>query len=78
MLSTPAAKDVRARANDGCEARTPVCRGNGSQAHHLTRRSQGGANDVGNLLWVCLWCHEWIHRNPELARGRGLLRGLVA
>ncbi len=65
---------IRERAGERCEARIdPVCRGNGSQAHHVTRRSQGGTNEPANLLFVCLWCHEWIHRHPAEARERGLL-----
>jgi hypothetical protein len=79
MLSTPAAKEVRQRAHDGCEAAVPqVCRGHGSQAHHVLRRSQGGTNEPSNLLWVCLWCHEWIHRHPAEAKARGLLSGVRA
>jgi 5-methylcytosine-specific restriction endonuclease McrA len=38
-----------------CERRT------GTQAHHVTFRSQGGGDVPRNLMWLCLWCHDDIH-----------------
>ena len=26
---------------------------------------KGGGNDLFNLLWVCVTCHDWIHNHPE-------------
>jgi hypothetical protein len=39
-----------------------VCeRRQGTQAHHIKFRSQGGDDASYNLLWCCLWCHDDIH-----------------
>ena len=59
----------------GCQARIPgVCTGLGECAHHRLRRSQGGTDDILNLVWVCRACHiTWIHRYPHDAAARGLL-----
>ncbi len=41
--------------------------------HHRVRRSQGGTNDLSNLVHLCHRCHEWVHANPEAAREEGLM-----
>lgn len=62
------------RAGGRCEARcTSECAGRGSQAHHRLMRSQGGADDVSNLLWVCLPCHGYIHAHPAESYNAGWL-----
>jgi 5-methylcytosine-specific restriction endonuclease McrA len=33
----------------------------GSEAHHLTFRSQGGSDVPENLRWLCTTCHRDIH-----------------
>lgn len=64
------------RAGGLCEARcSDRCVGRGEHAHHVIRRSQGGTDDLINLLWVCGPCHAHIHANPDLARDAGLLGG---
>lgn len=35
----------------------------GHQLHHKTRRSQGGDDTRENLMWVCGFCHDWLHRH---------------
>lgn len=56
---------VAERAGGRCEAMIAAnCAGHGTQAHHKRLRSQGGESDLTNLMWVCLWCHEWIHSYP--------------
>ena len=58
-----------------CEARVePVCHGRAVEVHHVLTRGQGGGDHVDNLLAVCGYCHEWIHRNPADAMSLGLLR----
>lgn len=58
-----------------CEAQVSgVCRIYGAHAHHILRRSQGGADTPENLAWLCAPCHEWTHQHPEWAKGVGLLR----
>jgi len=32
--------------------------------HHLVKRSQLGGDTPGNVLTLCLLCHEWAERNP--------------
>jgi 5-methylcytosine-specific restriction endonuclease McrA len=67
-------RDVLSRANHRCEAGIPgVCTVRAEQCHHLRLRSQGGADDGGNLLAICAPCHEWAHRNVDEAVRRGLI-----
>ena len=46
---------------DVCELRP------GTQIHHKTFRSQGGNDEVQNLLWICHLCHADVH-NGRLDR----------
>lgn len=71
-----AAKIRRERTRGLCEGATPACPTwdhAGHHAHHVARRSQGGENTPGNLRWLCFDAHDWVHRNIEEARARGLL-----
>lgn len=69
-----ARRAVYVRSGGRCEARCcEQCTGQGNQAHHVRRRSQGGIDDASNLLWVCSACHSEIHARPAWARERGLL-----
>ena len=43
--------------------------------HHKLRRSQGGKDDLANLVSVHRTCHRQIHEHPEIARHRGFLVG---
>jgi HNH endonuclease len=66
---------VADRSGGMCEARIEdVCEGRGCHAHHILPRSASGPDEPGNLLWVCLLCHDHIHRNPAWAYAQGLLR----
>lgn len=57
--------EVAERSNGRCEAQIGGgCLGQGTQAHHKRRRSQGGKDTAENLLWVCLPCHGYIHAHP--------------
>jgi 5-methylcytosine-specific restriction endonuclease McrA len=67
-------RDVLSRADHRCEADLDgVCTIRAEQAHHLRLRSQGGADDAGNLLAVCAPCHGYIHRNVAWAVERGFI-----
>ena len=44
------------------------------EVHHLLRRSQGGTDDLDNLLVVCAHAHRWAHDHPAEAVRLGLLR----
>lgn len=66
--------EVIKRADRGCEARTVWCTGAVQHVHHILRRSQGGGNEITNLLGLCFRCHEWIHANPKKAAQAGLLK----
>jgi len=65
---------VAARSHGRCEARLVGCDGDGNQAHHILRRSQGGEDTPENLAWVCPTCHDGIHANPQRSYSMGLLR----
>jgi len=62
------------RAGGLCEARWDGCGGLGEHAHHIRRRSQGGADTADNLLIVCHRCHSAIHSHPTLASRKGHLK----
>lgn len=65
---------VQGRSDGRCEARcAPSCAGRGEHAHHQLMRSQGGADDPSNLLWVCRPCHDWIHQHPADSYAAGWL-----
>lgn len=65
---------LRERSGGKCEATiSPNCTGQGTHGHHRKLRSQGGLNNLETLLDTCVNCHMWIHHNPSLARGLGLL-----
>jgi len=68
-----ARREAYERAEGLCEARWADCTGRGEHAHHMRRRSQGGADTVGNLLICCQRCHGMIHGNPQEAAERGHL-----
>lgn len=63
------------RSSGRCHASIPAaaCSGHAEHVHHIKRRSQGGNNELSNLLVCCFACHEWIHRNPEEATKKGFL-----
>lgn len=71
---------VFSRALGQCEAAgvddTP-CQGR-MHYHHVLRRSQGGADTVGNLVYVCATHHARIHAFPAWAYSVGLLRRRAA
>ncbi len=64
---------IRSRSGGVCEAGTVACTGKAAHAHHILMRSQGGRDDVSNLLDVCAACHRHIHANPAEAYARGWL-----
>jgi hypothetical protein len=65
---------VRARSRGRCEAGASAnCTGQGEHVHHRKLRSQGGTNDLANLLDVCRRCHATIHANPAASYATGLL-----
>jgi hypothetical protein len=68
--ATPA---LVARCNGWCEAGFPPCKIVGSHRHHRQLRSQGGTNDLSNLLYVCEHCHTYGHHFPDFARRVGFI-----
>ncbi len=54
---------VEHRSGGRCEIRsTHDCDRLYTAVHHRKMRSQGGSNDIDNLLAVCFTGHIWIHR----------------
>jgi hypothetical protein len=63
------------RSGGKCEAQVAkLCTSVGQHAHHIQRRAQSGSNDPENLLWVCHFCHDWLHYNPQAAAELGMIR----
>lgn len=44
-----------------------------TERHHRLRRSQGGLNELENLLHLCRYDHGLVHRYPALSFERGWL-----
>lgn len=55
---------VHERSGGRCEIRSShdCDRISTGSPHHRKMRSQGGSNDVDNLLDVCFTGHQWIHQ----------------
>lgn len=52
-----------------CGAPDPV------HMHHRLPAGRGGAWTPGNILHICLFCHDWVHGNPiEAYKGGWLIR----
>ena len=41
--------------------------------HHRHRRSQGGGNDLENLVALCTSHHTYIHDHPKEAKAHGFI-----
>lgn len=61
------------RCKGFCEAKLDGCFGVASHAHHKKMKSQGGKDEVDNLLGVCAKCHRMIHDNPKDSYEKGHL-----
>ena len=74
-----ASKLVKARSQGRCEfVKIAGClfRGCTEQAvhvHHRKLRSQGGGDEIENLVHLCVPCHGYLHNHPEKARELGLI-----
>jgi 5-methylcytosine-specific restriction endonuclease McrA len=62
---------IMARSRGICEVcdEAPV-----DHLHHKLRRSQGGKNDLANLIGVCFHCQSRIHSHPTISYETGLLK----
>ena len=61
---------LRARSEGVCE----LClAAPATVRHHRLRRSQGGLNELWNLLHLCDICHSLVHGHPSLSYERGWL-----
>lgn len=55
--------------------RCQVCRAMASRdIHHIAGRNGDRLNRIEDWLAVCRECHDYIHKNPTVARYRGWLR----
>jgi hypothetical protein len=74
---TPA---LEARSGGWCELGISGVCGTGMAGlhrHHRRRRSQGGTNDLSNLIHLCDGCHTYVHAHPAISYSRGwLLHGV--
>lgn len=61
---------IHERAGGRCErCGTPLV--DAFEAHHRKLRSQGGRDDVTNLVALDGDCHRWAHENPDAATAAG-------
>ena len=63
---------VKERSGGWCEF--GHCRAEATEVHHIRRRSQGGGNELSNLIDLCNGHHKFIHAHPSEAFEMGLLR----
>jgi hypothetical protein len=54
---------------EGCR----LCPAAAAHVHHRKMRSQGGDNDWPNLVPLCWWHHDAVHRYPAIAHTLGLI-----
>ncbi len=59
------------RSHGLCEL--PDCTNRAEHPHHRRLRSQGGTDDLGNLMAVCSRCHRAIHDNRAWALANGYI-----
>jgi hypothetical protein len=38
------------------------------QVHHVVEHSEGGSDDIDNLIAICITCHADVHTSPALTR----------
>ena len=62
---------VCGRANGLCERCASELLRADHTHHHRVLKRHGGHDAVENLLYLCIKCHRWIHRNERLALSRG-------
>lgn len=43
------------------------------EVHHRKRRSQGGTDELDNLVTLCTAGHMWVHAHPAVSFALGLL-----
>lgn len=69
--------DIRAkvvkRSNNKCEATLngKRCGAPGKEVHHIISLKNGGTSCMGNLIMLCLDCHDRRHNHLARTRGHG-------
>lgn len=56
-----------------CAVELPGCLVWATDTHHRRRRSQGGGNEVENLVPACRACHQNLHDHPATAAELGFI-----
>lgn len=64
---------LRERSKGRCEIGLPGCQGKAIHSHHRKRRSQGGRNELRNLLDACRACHDRAHAHIAEAVSLGVI-----
>lgn len=74
-VATKQRKLLQERAEHMCEVARPGCFRRADNAHHRKNASQGGTDDLSNLLLLCgsgtTGCHGWITEHPGEAKRNG-------
>ena len=67
---------VKERSGGICEFAATIdrCTAQATEVHHIKRRSQGGGNELENLIDLCGFHHRWIHTYPEEGFAAGFLK----
>lgn len=62
---------VQSRAAMSCERCAQNLTWIRGEIHHLKNRSQGGGNELTNLVLLCIECHGWVTQHPHAAHEEG-------
>jgi hypothetical protein len=65
-------KEVLDACRHICQMRIAgVCMVRATTTHHRLHRSAGGKHEADNLIGCCIFCHEYVEKNPSFAVERG-------
>ena len=66
LIPNKTRKEVTDRSGGLCECihnNGQRCPNPAGSKHHVKFRSRGGSNDASNIIDVCIWCDDKIHRH---------------
>ncbi len=64
--------------NPMCEARVNCLGNKSTQIHHLEGKIGDLLTDKENFLATCAMCHQWLERNPVMAKDLGFSRNRLS
>lgn len=68
---------LRKQCYDRDEGLCVMCGRQGTDAHHIVFRSQGGKDELTNLATLCRYCHEQAHGRRKSAFSQQEIREML-